>query len=61
MARRSKGLLSLKTGVVILLLLALLYLAMHCKQYLKKEGFDGQKELVLVHMEDCPQIGRAHV
>ena len=54
MARRSKIKFSLKTVSLVLFLLGVVYLAMHCKQYFKKEGFDGQKELVLVHMDKCP-------
>lgn len=46
--------LSLKTVSLVLLLLGVIYLAMHCNQYFKKEGFDGEKELVLVHMHKCP-------
>jgi len=35
------------------MLLAVVYLAMHYKQYLQREGFNGQKEFVLVHMNGC--------
>jgi len=29
------------------------YLAIQCKQYIQRDGFEGQKELVLVHMKGC--------
>jgi thiol-disulfide isomerase/thioredoxin len=55
MARKQKGISVLKVVVLVLLVLGLLCLAMRCcRKYIKKEGFDGQKELVLVHMEGCP-------
>ncbi len=53
MARRSKFALSFKTVGVTLMLFGVVYLAMHCNQYLQREGFDGQKEFVLVHMNGC--------
>ncbi len=53
MARRQKSLSQLKLLVLFLLFIGVLYLAMHCKKYVK-EGFTGDKELVMVHMEGCP-------
>jgi len=52
MARRSKSLLSFKSVGLIILVLGVLYLAIHCRQYVK-EGFAGGKEFVLVHMNGC--------
>ena len=54
MARRRKGLSLLNGFALLLLFVGLLCLAMHCKKYVKREGFAGQKELVMVHMDGCP-------
>jgi thioredoxin-like negative regulator of GroEL len=52
MARRSKSFLSLKSIVLVVLVLGVMSLAIHCRHFVK-EGFSGQKEFVLVHMNGC--------
>ena len=53
MVRRSKSFLSFRSIALVVLVLGVISLAIHCGRYIKREGFDGQKEFVLVHMNGC--------
>jgi len=56
---RPKGRVTIQIGITVLVLVGMLLLAIHfinipTFKLNKKEAFEGQKELLLLHMDGCP-------